>query len=209
MSGAIRISASDIDALHYYLNDEDGDLAGLLARLRRESPPTDAMLAGTALHTALENGTEGDFSELSADGYTFELRINDELDLPAVREIKSTRDYEIDGVTVTLVGKVDAILGKRVDDHKLTSRFDAERFLNSMQWRAYLEVFDANEFRWNVFEGRPESADPKRYVINGFHPLRMHRYPGMGEDLERAIARFVEFARVHLPERFTAKSEAA
>lgn len=197
----LRTSASDIDALRYFMNDDEADLADLLARLRRELPPTDSMLAGTALHTALENCATGDHSELTAEGYTFELRCDGELDLPEIRELKAERDYEIDGCRITLVGKVDGVHGRRVDDHKFTSRYDAERFMASMQWRVYLEIFGADEFRWNVFEGRVSPDDPKRYTIYALHRLHMHRYPNMGDDVERSLETFLEFARVHLPER--------
>lgn len=197
----LRVSASDIDAFRYFMADDDAELADLLAQLRRETPPTESMQVGTALHAALETCEPGEHGELSANGYTFQFLPTVEIDLPEIREIKATRDYEIAGCLVTLVGKVDAIHGRRVDDHKYTSRYDAERFLGSYQWRIYLDVFGADEFRWNVFEGRQDTADPNRYLIFNIHQLKMHRYPNMGDDIERALRLFVEFARQHMPER--------
>lgn len=201
---SLRVSATDIDALRRYLKpptpDMEIELADLLSQLRREAPPTEAMLAGTALHSALERAEIGDHATLSADGYTFTLDIDGEIDLPQIREIKGTRDYAIGNCTVTLVGKVDAIHGRRIEDHKFTARYDAERFMGSYQWRIYLEVFGADEFRWNVFEG--SETGPKEYRVSGFHQLRMHRYPGIGDDVMRELAEFVDFARAHLPERF-------
>lgn len=200
---ALRVSATDIDALRRYLRppipDMEIELADLLSQLRRQEPPTEAMLAGTALHTALERADDGDYSRLEADGYTFNLDISGEIDLPEIREIKGERVYEIDGCRVTVVGKVDALHGRRIDDHKFTSKYDAERFMASYQWRVYLEVFDADEFRWNVFEG--SETEPKAYRIYGFHQLRMHRYPTIGDDVVREVGEFLSFARVHLPER--------
>lgn len=195
----LRTSASDIDSYRRYRDNEDGDLQELLNQFWRRVEPTEAMRAGTALHTALENAAEGEFTQLAAEGYTFDFDACAEIDLPIIRECKATRDYVIDGCLVTLVGKVDAIHGRRIDDHKFTARFDPERFLDSYQWRIYLDVFGADEFRWNVFEGR-ETA-PKHYVINAVHPLTMHRYPGMGDDIERELTQFVDFARQFLPER--------
>lgn len=195
----LRVSASDLDAYRYFLANEEADLASLLAQLRRQSPPTEAMMAGTALHTALENASTGEFDVLEADGYSFEIKAEGEIDLPSIRECKGTRDYLIDGCRITLVGKVDAIHGKRVDDHKFTGRFDPDRFLGSLQWRVYLEVFGADEFRWNIFEGR--EVAPQAYVITAIHPLRMHRYPGIGEDVKAALRGFLAFAREHLPEK--------
>lgn len=201
----LRVSATDIDAYRRYLNppipEMEIELADLLAQLRRQEPPTEAMLAGTALHAILERATDGEFTTVAIDGYTFDFDCDCEIKLPRIREIKGTRDYEIDGCTVTLVGKVDAIHGRRIEDHKFTSRYDAERFLSSYQWRIYLDVFEADEFRWNVFEGR--EVEPQTYRIFGFHQLGAHRYPGMGDDVRREVGAFLDFARQHLPERIT------
>lgn len=196
----MRCSATEIDAFRRWRDTEDAELAPLLAQLRRELPETEPMRAGKAFHRALELAQAGDVERLEADGYTFDLTFDATLDLPEIRELKATREYVIDGVIVTLVGMVDTLTGKRADDHKFTSRWDAERFLASYQWRIYLEIFDADTFRWNVFEGR--EIEPRYYGVHAFHPLIMHRYPGMADDVERELREFVRFAREHLPERF-------
>ena len=89
-----------------------------------------------------------------------------------------------------------------IDDHKFTSKFDPERFLSSWQWRMYLEIFNANEFRWNVFVGKQDGNNPNHYTIREFHTLKMHRYPGMRDDLTRAVDNYLGFAERHLPEKF-------
>jgi hypothetical protein len=198
----LRVSATDIDALRYFLHDEEAEIADLLAQLRRESPPTPAMMAGTAFHAALETAAIGDHVGFQHDGYTFSFETDAELDLPPIREMKGTREYQVGDVLVTLVGKVDAIHGRKVHDHKLTAQYEAEKYLGAYQWRIYLEVFDADEFRWNIFEGRESPEGSKNYLIRAVHPLTMHRYPGIGDDVAREVAEFVAFARVHLPERF-------
>lgn len=195
----LRVSASDIDALRYYRNDEEAELSDLLAQLRKETPPTDAMLAGTALHAALETAEPGDHKGFQHEGYTFSFETDAELDIPGIREMKATREYQVGDVLVTLVGKVDAIHGKRIDDHKMTAQYEAEKYLSSHQWAIYLEVFGADEFRWNIFEARESSE--KNYIIRAVHKLTVHRYPGIGADVERWVTQFVEFARDHLPER--------
>lgn len=198
----LRVSATDIDAYRRYRADEEMTLEEFLAEMRRKFEPTPAMVAGTALHKALEDSQPGDFPTLTADGHTFTFDTEADLDLPDIRECKAERDYDIAGLTVTLVGKVDAIRGKRIDDHKLTSRFDAERFLSSYQWRLYLDIFDADEFRWNIFEGR--ELHPRVWTIFAMHPLRTFRYPSLGADVLRELTAFVEFATSHLPERLAA-----
>lgn len=198
---SIRISATDIDQLLYYREADEMELADLIARLKHLMPSSEAMEAGTALHAALETAEPGDHPGLSHDGFTFSFECDADLDLPPIREMKATREYLVDDVVVTLVGKVDAVHGKTIHDHKFTAKFDADRYLGSFQWRSYLEIFGADTFRWNIFEAH-ESA-PKNYLIRNLHKLTMHRYPGMAETVERDIREFVVFARDHLPERFS------
>lgn len=196
----LRVSATDLDAYRRFRDDDEADLAALIQQLRRLMPSTDAMQAGTALHSALEMAGEGDHKGLQFDGYTFSFETDAELDLPPIREMKQTKEYLAGGVLVTMVGKVDALHGRRIDDHKFTAKFDADRYLDSYQWRVYLDIFGADEFRWNIFEAR-ESA-PKNYLIRAVHKLTMHRYPNMEADVYRELAGFVDFARTFLPERF-------
>lgn len=203
----LRVSATDLDQLRYYREADDMELADLIARLKHLMPSSEAMEAGTALHKALELAEPGEHKGFEQDGFTFSFETDAELDLPVIREMKATAEFLFDDVVVTIVGKVDAIHGKRVDDHKFTAKFDADRYLDSYQWRLYLHIFGADEFRWNIFEAL-ESA-PRNYLIRHVHPLRMHRYPGLAEDVERELREFVLFARDHLPERFQPMQAAA
>lgn len=197
---ALRVSVTDLDQLRFYRDSDDMELAELIARLKHLMPSSEAMEAGTALHKALELSEPGEFKGLAADGFTFSFETDAEIDLSPIREIKAEREYLIDDVTVTLVGKVDVLNGKRVDDHKFTAKFDPDRYLDSYQWRAYLDMFDADLFRWNIFEAI-ESA-PKNYLVRNVHKLQMHRYPGMAADVERELREFVRFARDHLSDKF-------
>jgi hypothetical protein len=204
---ALRVSATDLDQLRYFNETDDMELAELIARLKHLMPSSEAMEAGTALHKALETAEPGDHKGFTSDGFTFSFETDAEIDLPAIREMKQTRDYQLGDVLVTVVGKVDAIHGRRIDDHKFTAKFDPDRYLDSYQWRLYLEIFGADLFRWNIFEAI-ESA-PKNYLIRNFHKLEQRRYPGMTEDVERELRAFVAFAEDHLPERFAPVEVAA
>lgn len=199
----LRVSVTDLDQLRYF-RSSDMELAELLARLRKEAPPSEAMLAGTAFHTILENAGLGELTEVAQDGFTFRFDLDAEIALPRIRELKLEKVYMIDGVTVTLVGKVDALEGLTVYDHKTTSRFDAETYADAIQWRAYLDMFGANRFVYNVFE--TTQKDDVR-IVKDFHPLTFYRYPMLSADVLAALTDFVGFAREFLPERM--KKEAA
>lgn len=193
-------SVTDLEAFRYYVENEDAELDRLVAQLRKQEPPSEPMLAGTALHKALEFSADGEFSVLEADGYRFTFDDALEVQLTPIRELKATKRYCVAGTEITVTGKVDGLYGRRVDDHKGTGKFNPERFLEGYQWRLYLDIFDAYHFRWNVFEMKP--VEVREYRVFATHRLEQFAYNGMRQDCERLLARFVEFAAQHLPERF-------
>ncbi|MGN6313206.1 MAG: hypothetical protein ACTHMO_05520 [Rhodanobacteraceae bacterium] len=189
-----RFSVSKAEAFRKWREDEDAELEPLLAILRGESPPTEPMLAGTALHKALETANEGERESLSADGYEFLITADINLALPKCREIFATKDYG----PIVISSRVDVLDGKRVEDHKTTGRFDPDRFLNGYQWRFYLDIFEADLFRWNVFEMR--ELKPKVYEVFNFHRLEQCRYPALAMDCRDLAEDLAAFVREYLPE---------
>lgn len=193
---------SNIEAYRRWTNwvplhdhDEEPTLEQFIASIT-EDRPTEAMLAGTAFHKAIEHAEFGNHYELAANGYTFMLR-GGEVELPPIREMRAYKKYGDLNVT----GQVDGIHGRTVIDHKTTKRFDAERFLAGAQWRFYLDIFDADIFQWFVFEIKEMGA--KTYDVSGPQVLTSYRYPGLHEDCAKLAAEYLAFARQHLPERFT------
>lgn len=183
---------SNLDAFRRWRDNEDQTVDDLVRWLTVDAP-SPAMLAGTAFHKALEEAQPGDYDTLYANGYTFHLP-DAELVLPPIRELRAFGTYA--GLQVT--GCVDCLSGKRVEDHKTTSRFDPERYLEGFQWRYYLDLLDADVFRWNVFEIR--EVKPMVYQVADPQTLETYRYPGMRDDCERLAAEFAEFAAIHLPD---------
>jgi hypothetical protein len=193
----MRVSASDLDQLTWFRRIDDMTLADLVARFRRESPPSEAMDRGIAFHKVMEHPPD-EISTISMDGFTFRFTCDDVITLPQVREIKATKDYHIAGVDVTLVGVVDGISGNVVTDHKLTERPDPETYLTSYQWRAYLDIFNADIFTYHLYHAKANGRDVEIKSVDTFS---FYRYPEMEADLLAGIAEFVEFAKDHLPER--------
>ncbi len=182
---------SNIEAFRRWREAEDQPVENLIEFITVDNP-TPAMLAGTAFHEALENAQPGTYEVLEAMGYTFHLP-DAELVLPSIREVRAYGQYG--GLTVT--GKVDCLDGRRVDDHKTTSRFDAERYLAGYQWRFYLDLFDADVFRWNVFELR--ELEPLVFQVSAPQLLEITRYPGMHDDCMQLALDYLAFARDYLP----------
>jgi hypothetical protein len=186
---------SEVEQFRWWRQDEDADLDVLLGRLRGQEPPSEQMLAGTAFHKALEHAQFEEASELEADGRRFLIECDIKIALPNIRELRASKTYG----DVVVTGQVDAIHALRIEDHKTTARFDADRYFEGYQWRYYLDIFSARVFRWNVFEMRP--VDDRVYSVFGFHQIEQHAYSGMHEDCLRLARDLGEFAALHLPER--------
>lgn len=188
---------SNIEAFRQWRDDYEAELSDLVQRVTGEFPPTEAMQAGTAFHKALELAGDGFTDTLEADGYRFFIDCDVTLELAAIREIRASKTYMVDGLPFIVSGQLDAIEGKRIDDHKTTSRFDPERYLDGYQWRLYLDIFGADVFRWNVFEVKQEAVlpDMQEWTVTAAHRIEQHRYPDLGEDCARIVGQFARLVR--------------
>jgi hypothetical protein len=198
---SMTFRVSEVESFRQYREDEEADLDAFLARMRGQVPPSPAMEAGTAFHACLEASPTGlEVSSMEANGYTFTFAGDFAVELPAIREIRASKTWLVDGEPVCISGQLDTIHGKRVEDHKTTGRFDPERYLAGYQWRLYLSIFGADHFRWNVFE-ITEKDHPLEWEVFAQHRLEQYRYPGMAYDCTRLVEDLARFARIYLPER--------
>lgn len=210
-----KCSVSDIDAFRYWLESEyDPDGAELIKQLRKELPKTEAMERGIAFHSALEKARQGEFDYLQADGYTFFVKEGMEIQLSQFREMQfpSIR-YTVNGIHCFVSGRIDSLHCGVIDDHKTTEEFKIEKYLDSYQWRFYLDMTHCNVFRWNVFvlyqlnkKDIPRVVDcnpNKAYSVAALHQFKQFRYPSLREDCETMLKRFLEFCHQYLPERFS------
>ncbi len=184
---------SNIETWRRWRADEGATPADLVARLT-SFQPTENMLAGTALHKALELARYGVHERLEANGYTF-LMPDASLELPRVRELRCFGQFG----PLRVTGQVDATEGKRVDDHKSTAMFNAEGYWDGCQWKFYLDIFEADVFRWNVFPLTPVRGQDKTYRVSEPQILEQCRYPGLHDDCMTLARGFYDFAAQHMP----------
>ena len=185
---------SNIETFRRWRLDDDATTADLVSRLT-DFMPTEAMLAGTAFHRALELVIPGDYATLEANGYTF-LLPDAHIALPDVRELRAYGKYG----QLSVTGQVDALDGKRVEDHKTTASFRPDGYLEGYQWRFYLDLFGADVFRWNVFEISPVPKHEKTYNVKAPHILEQCRYPGLHDDCMDLADAFHDFASRFIPD---------
>lgn len=186
----VRISVTSIDSWLYY-EANDGDYHQLMSDLCGEGVETEAMRVGSALHKALELSQPGETISLQANGYTFHCVGELELALPETREFKVEKEINLGSLSVTLVGKLDAMHGRTIYDHKTTQRFNPDWLLESYQWRNYLNLTGADTFVFNVFELK--ECEEKEYEITALHTLSQYRYPDLAAQCLEKLGGFVDF----------------
>lgn len=208
MNAPLRISVSDLDSYRYWKDAEDQDLEALLKRLRGDEPASPAMLAGSAFHKLMEHADVGEILGQDVDGwrFRFSLDMDAEIALPPIRELKAEHPLDTPSGRILLVGKVDAMDGLTVRDYKLTERFDAERYVDSLQWRAYLMMFGGNRFVYDVFQAG--YADDL-VTIYDYHELSFYPYPDMEKDVLREVHELAEIVARYLPDKTRSHEEKA
>jgi len=156
---SLRISASMIDSFRQYF-DKDLSEEQLLARIKKEEPPSKYMQLGTAFHEFLEKPHETYREENDCFEAENGIVMPGELVRSALdciqpggeSEIKTVRDYYIDGEIISIVAKADQLFGRWIFEHKTNwTGFAYDRYADSYQWRFYLDAFDADRVYYNVF----------------------------------------------------------
>lgn len=194
----VRLSVTMLDTYVFGMASDDMSSEELALQLFGKFSPTPAMAAGTAFHKHLEYGME-----LNQSPYHFILPddLDGTLELGVIRERKYEWPVFDD---VVLVGKIDAETAFKVIDHKLTANFDQDRYMDSMQWRAYLAMRNKCHFAYQVFEHAGLPAVPNEHglyevLIKKYHVLEQFAYRGMAEEVKEVAYDLAEFARVWKP----------
>jgi hypothetical protein len=154
---------------------------------RNETPK---MAAGTAVHKVLELAGAGDLSMAEQNGWSISFDLNATLALPTMREVPLRRVHN----GITLNGRVDSITATTVRDVKTTEQFDAEKYHDSYQWRAYLWMSGRSRFVYDVFKVKLNEDDMTVSVVD-YAPMQFYRYAGMDKDVEWLVDEYAEAVR--------------
>lgn len=183
----LRLSVTDLETLRYFKSREDAPLSDLLASLAHVSPPTRKMEAGKAMASFWEHAAEGPIDSAKSCGWTINFCLDADVSVPPVREMKIEFPMLTPSGPVVLVGKVDGFEGVTVRDQKLTEKLDVEsKYLDSLQWRAYLMMLEAKKFVYDVFVGNVDEYE-NVITVNEYHPVPFYTYPGIEGDVQRAV----------------------
>lgn len=193
------LHVTDLDSWLWFKKIDAMPTEEMIGRLLRTEPPNENMLRGTAWHTVLENPNDL-IDTIEQDGYKFIIDCEAEIVLPQIREIRTNKTYSIDGIDVTLTGKLDGITIPKITDHKLTFKPNMDTYADSYQWRAYLDIFCADIFEYIIYHGY---AKNNIVTIKNISTLKMYRYPKMLEDIKIGISELLNFIKTHVPQMLT------
>lgn len=202
----LRLSVTMLDTYVHGMADEAMSSAQLAYELFARKKPSQAMRVGTSFHRLLEKGLpESEYWQpqllANPDRQGFYFILPD--DLTGTIELGDVREQRYEWPIfddVVLVGKIDAETASKVIDHKLTARFDPERYMDSLQWRAYLAMRNKARFSYQVFEhsGLPSEPDALGHypvLIKAYHCLEQYRYVGMMDEVKDVVHDLARFAR--------------
>lgn len=167
---------------------------------------------GAAFHSIIEGEKSGVQSELVEGGFKFDIDGSDvflsidqckvALDYrdehpSAYHEFRGYKDYGRAIVT----GCADMIDGVEIRDikTKYSTPSDAD-YINSCQWRYYLDIFGADVFHFDLFVFHGYDKEKHGYDVRGLEltrhtpPITCYRYPEMENDNLALLNQFMDWA---------------
>ncbi len=84
---------------------------------------------------------------------------------------------------------------------KFSGSFSDGDYINSCQWRFYLELFGIDTFHFDLFIFDDYKEDKHGYDVRGLplhrhEPITCYRYPGMEQDNRRLLTEFLRWAEL-------------
>lgn len=149
----MRISVTHLEAFRLWSDPENEWFTEekLVNQIRGLDPPGPPAKLGIAFHSALENDS------VTVDGYSFRPEdikriLAKDMGHPVVSEVKLETDVTIEGVTHTIVGKVDNVRGRVARETKTSEKsIEIEKWYHSAQWRFYLWMGGFDRIDYSLF----------------------------------------------------------
>lgn len=113
-----------------------------------------------------------------------------------VREVKLAKAYDTPSFTLIITGTCDHLEGLHVRDTKYKfSNFDVADFIDSFQWKCYLDMIGLDIFWYDFFKvtGFNGMEDMGKSVIHDCDSMMVKRYTGMERDIQAVVNEFSEF----------------
>jgi len=144
----IKVSTTQIDSYWKYVN---GILTEeqIMDTLLRRGKPNLKMELGSMFHKLIE------LQDAECPAIFNQEQINHarEKFTDGIHEVKTRQVYASCIGNIAITGVADYLVGRKVMEAKTTwGSFSIDKYLDSLQWRIYCRLFDANEFEYVIFE---------------------------------------------------------
>lgn len=209
-------SVSKIDAFRKYLASSEDETwlneENLIATLKGIRTTNDKARYGTAFHAIIEHPDQKEWHlddekgnawyGYNVDGILFNAEqashaVNYAKAHPLMqKEIPVYKIYKTKYFDIMVTMRIDGLEGITVRDAKTKySTPDMREYMESSQWKFYLDALDLDTFYYDVFQvSRYETvADAHKAVIKPLEPLVQVRYPEMIRDLTMLLDSFAEY----------------
>jgi len=118
-----------------------------------------------------------------------------------IHEIPLRKIYRTSYFNIQVSSRVDGVEGAAVWDHKCKFRNpDWQEYIDSVQWKYYLDILELKTFYYNIFEikGFDQLPAKQPYLIKDVEvihhePLLCEAYQDMQEDMMCLLNRFLEY----------------
>lgn len=113
-----------------------------------------------------------------------------------VREVCVSKVYRLRSCDLIITGHIDGLNGTHVHDNKFKfSSFDALDFIESYQWRMYLDMIGLDTFVYDFFNvtGFSEMADCPKAKISDCESMVVKRYPEMQQEIYSMLEEFMDW----------------
>jgi hypothetical protein len=179
----------------------------LLDAITGKFQPTEKVIIGRAFHSIIEKCELTEPAEVTYEGITFSpdqvaVALEYKKAHPhMVAEVPTKKLYQSKYFDVLVTGRADIVEGQFIRDAK--AKFmapTAQEYINSSQWKFYLDMFNSPAFYYDVFE-----IQNFRYIANNripdvniipYEPLECLAYEGMREELDTLITVFTRYMTV-------------
>jgi len=192
----MRISTTTLESFRLFMQPEQEWMTedSLRDSILGKFVPTHQVQLGKAFGQVLENPERYAVSRgYRCDGFEFGEDVMAPclalMDRRGVYEAKATKQYD----DCTVVACADQLVGAHLLEHKTTlSTFDAEKYLDSYQWRFMADIFQPRKITYHVF-CLYESAGNGVIELRSIETLPLYPYPELHADCCALVRQFRDY----------------
>lgn len=204
-----RVSVTTLEKFRRYMNEVSSfdTEESLIESIKGIFMGNDKTMVGGAFHKIIEGDYKNVKGRVVADDVSFtKEQANVALTYKVqhkfmIHEISMRKIYETNYFPIQVSARTDGTEGLNVRDAKTKFRSpDYQEYIDSSQWKFYLDMLETNTFYYDLFEVKnfPESLHhpivlPKEVEFIPHEPLQCIRYETMLPDIMKILNDFLDY----------------